>query len=228
MADIRRATTDDLPVLCALLGHLFAQEAEFTPDAEAQIARAAPHHRIAGWWRHPRAVRARRPDRHGQPALPDEHRAGQQGRAARRHDHRARPSRRRSRQPAARRCDCARAHSGLPPHHAAHRSATTPSASASTGVMASSMLADALPCSTELDGEHIARASGARATRVWIATGRSGRGSWAAVPLLVQVFPLERSCPHFMPMSPTSSRQRRRHDRVRGRCAAARAHRTHG
>jgi ribosomal protein S18 acetylase RimI-like enzyme len=36
MADIRRATTDDLPVLCALLGHLFAQEAEFTPDTDAQ------------------------------------------------------------------------------------------------------------------------------------------------------------------------------------------------
>jgi ribosomal protein S18 acetylase RimI-like enzyme len=36
VTDIRRATTDDLPVLCALLGHLFAQEAEFTPDADAQ------------------------------------------------------------------------------------------------------------------------------------------------------------------------------------------------
>jgi GNAT superfamily N-acetyltransferase len=33
---IRRATLGDLPGLCTLLGHLFAQEAEFTPDAAAQ------------------------------------------------------------------------------------------------------------------------------------------------------------------------------------------------
>ncbi|MBP6095430.1 MAG: GNAT family N-acetyltransferase [Methyloversatilis sp.] len=36
MADIRPATTEDLPVLCALLDQLFAQEVEFTPDTDAQ------------------------------------------------------------------------------------------------------------------------------------------------------------------------------------------------
>lgn len=33
---IAPATTSDLPALCALLAELFAQEAEFTPDAAAQ------------------------------------------------------------------------------------------------------------------------------------------------------------------------------------------------
>lgn len=36
MATIRLATAHDLPELCALLGELFAQEAEFSADAEAQ------------------------------------------------------------------------------------------------------------------------------------------------------------------------------------------------
>ena len=36
MTPLRPAPIDDLPGLCALLGHLFAQEIEFTPDAATQ------------------------------------------------------------------------------------------------------------------------------------------------------------------------------------------------